>query len=27
VKWIVRVDIRKRSDPAQWLVTLISGFD
>ncbi|AGN01922.1 oxidoreductase molybdopterin binding protein [Salinarchaeum sp. Harcht-Bsk1] len=27
VKWVVRVDVRKRSDPAQWLVTLISGFD
>jgi len=27
VKWIVRVDVRKRGDPAQWLVTLISGFD
>jgi DMSO/TMAO reductase YedYZ molybdopterin-dependent catalytic subunit len=27
VKWIERIDVRKRSDPAQWLVTLISGFD
>jgi len=27
VKWIDRIDVRTRSDPAQWLVTLISGFD
>jgi len=27
VKWIERIDVRKRGDPAQWLVTLISGFD
>ncbi|MFB6197151.1 MAG: molybdopterin-dependent oxidoreductase [Halobacteriaceae archaeon] len=27
VKWIERVDVRRRADPAQWLVTLISGFD
>ncbi|WP_254766581.1 molybdopterin-dependent oxidoreductase [Salinilacihabitans rarus] len=27
VKWVVRVEVRDRDDPAQWLVTLISGFD
>lgn len=27
VKWIERVEIRRRNDPAQWIVTLISGFD
>ena len=27
VKWVVRVEVRERGDPAQWLVTLISGFD
>lgn len=27
IKWVVRVEFRQRSDPAQWLVTLISGFD
>jgi DMSO/TMAO reductase YedYZ molybdopterin-dependent catalytic subunit len=26
VKWVERVDVRTRGDPAQWLVTLISGF-
>ncbi len=26
VKWIDRIDIRRRRDPAQWIVTLISGF-
>lgn len=25
VKWIDRVEVRRRGDPAQWLVTLISG--
>lgn len=27
VKWVVRVEVRDREDPAQWLVTLVSGFD
>jgi DMSO/TMAO reductase YedYZ molybdopterin-dependent catalytic subunit len=27
VKWVVRVEVRHRGDPAQWLVTLVSGFD
>jgi DMSO/TMAO reductase YedYZ molybdopterin-dependent catalytic subunit len=27
VKWVTRVEVRTRDDPAQWLVTLISGFD
>lgn len=27
VKWVERVDVRTTGDPAQWLVTLISGFD
>jgi DMSO/TMAO reductase YedYZ molybdopterin-dependent catalytic subunit len=27
VKWIERVEVREQGDPAQWLVTLISGFD
>ena len=27
VKWIERIDVRRQGDPAQWLVTLISGFD
>ncbi|WP_254522489.1 molybdopterin-dependent oxidoreductase [Natrinema caseinilyticum] len=27
VKWIDRVDVRRRDDPAQWVVTLLSGFD
>ncbi|MXR51892.1 molybdopterin-dependent oxidoreductase [Halovenus sp. WSH3] len=27
VKWVERVEVRKRGDPAQWLATLISGFD
>ncbi|MEF8778139.1 MAG: molybdopterin-dependent oxidoreductase, partial [Natronomonas sp.] len=27
VKWVERVEIRERGDPAQWLVTLVSGFD
>ncbi|WP_336024034.1 molybdopterin-dependent oxidoreductase [Halobellus salinisoli] len=27
VKWIQRVEVRRRDDPAQWLVTLISGFE
>jgi DMSO/TMAO reductase YedYZ molybdopterin-dependent catalytic subunit len=26
VKWVERVEVRTRGDPAQWLVTLISGF-
>lgn len=26
VKWVHRVEIRRRGDPAQWLATLISGF-
>jgi len=26
VKWVERVEVRERGDPAQWLVTLISGF-
>jgi len=26
VKWVDRVEVRRRGDPAQWLVTLISGF-
>jgi len=27
VKWVERVDVRRSGDPAQWLVTLLSGFD
>jgi DMSO/TMAO reductase YedYZ molybdopterin-dependent catalytic subunit len=27
VKWIERIDVRRRGDPAQWIVTLISGFE
>jgi len=27
VKWIERVEVRRRGDPAQWLATLVSGFD
>ncbi|WP_247003664.1 molybdopterin-dependent oxidoreductase [Halosolutus gelatinilyticus] len=27
VKWIERVDVRRRDDPAQWVATLVSGFD
>ena len=27
VKWVERVEVRDRPDPAQWLVTLVSGFD
>ncbi|XVH30567.1 molybdopterin-dependent oxidoreductase [Haloferacaceae archaeon DSL9] len=27
VKWVERVEVRKNGDPAQWVVTLISGFD
>jgi len=27
VKWVERVEVRTQGDPAQWLVTLISGFD
>ncbi|KTG09648.1 sulfite oxidase [Haloprofundus marisrubri] len=27
VKWVEGVEVRRRGDPAQWLVTLISGFD
>ena len=26
VKWVERVEVRTRGDPAQWLATLISGF-
>jgi len=27
VKWIERVEVREHGDPAQWLVTLVSGVD
>jgi len=27
VKWVERIEVRSRGDPAQWLVTLVSGFD
>jgi DMSO/TMAO reductase YedYZ molybdopterin-dependent catalytic subunit len=27
VKWVDRVELRSDPDPAQWLVTLVSGFD
>ena len=27
VKWVRRVEVRDRGDPAQWVVTLVSGFD
>jgi DMSO/TMAO reductase YedYZ molybdopterin-dependent catalytic subunit len=27
VKWVTRVEVRAESDPAQWFVTLVSGFD
>ena len=27
VKWVQRVELRRDPDPAQWLVTLVSGFD
>ncbi|MFB6126379.1 MAG: molybdopterin-dependent oxidoreductase [Halolamina sp.] len=27
VKWVERVEVRRHGDPAQWLVTLLSGFD
>ncbi len=27
VKWIERIDIRAEGDPAQWVVTLVSGFE
>jgi multisubunit Na+/H+ antiporter MnhB subunit len=26
VKWVERVEVRTRGDPAQWLATLVSGF-
>jgi len=26
VKWVERVEVRRRGDPAQWVVTLVSGF-
>jgi DMSO/TMAO reductase YedYZ molybdopterin-dependent catalytic subunit/cytochrome b561 len=27
VKWVHRVEVRRRDDPAQWVVTLLSGFE
>lgn len=27
VKWVQRVELRRDPDPAQWIVTLVSGFD
>ncbi|GAA0515913.1 Oxidoreductase molybdopterin binding domain-containing protein [Halorubrum aquaticum] len=27
VKWVTRVEVRSERDPAQWVVTLVSGFD
>ena len=27
VKWVTRVEVRTGPDPAQWVVTLVSGFD
>jgi DMSO/TMAO reductase YedYZ molybdopterin-dependent catalytic subunit len=27
VKWVERVELREENDPAQWLMTLVSGFD
>jgi DMSO/TMAO reductase YedYZ molybdopterin-dependent catalytic subunit len=27
VKWVERIEVRDRGDPAQWIVTLVSGFD
>lgn len=27
VKWVERIEIRDHSDPEQWVVTLLSGFD
>ena len=27
VKWVTRVEVRANRDPAQWIVTLVSGFD
>jgi DMSO/TMAO reductase YedYZ molybdopterin-dependent catalytic subunit len=27
VKWVERVEVRAEADPAQWVVTLVSGFD
>ncbi len=27
VKWVERVELRRHPDPAQWVVTLVSGFD
>ncbi|MEZ3116964.1 molybdopterin-dependent oxidoreductase [Halobaculum sp. MBLA0147] len=27
VKWVERVEVRRARDPAQWVVTLVSGFD
>ncbi len=27
VKWLDRIEVRRRGDPAQWIVTLISGFE
>ncbi|SEW22944.1 molybdopterin-dependent oxidoreductase [Halobacterium jilantaiense] len=27
VKWVTRVEVRPGPDPAQWVVTLVSGFD
>ncbi|MFC6735885.1 molybdopterin-dependent oxidoreductase, partial [Halolamina salina] len=27
VKWVERVELRRDPDPAQWAVTLVSGFD
>jgi len=27
VKWVERIDVRQSRDPAQWVVTLISGFE
>ena len=27
VKWVERIEVRRRDDPAQWVVTLVSGFE
>ena len=27
VKWLDRIEVRRRGDPAQWIATLCSGFD
>jgi DMSO/TMAO reductase YedYZ molybdopterin-dependent catalytic subunit len=27
VKWVERIDVRRRGDPAQWVVTLVSGLE